>query len=449
MRSVRATGGQTASGVPPKFGSALPNLVALVHDILGLFQRAASEGHDVVQVLLPGVRMFLVSRPELIREVVDTRRNQFTKPTGLGDVRPAVGDNLQTLDGLVHARHRAIAEPAMAPPVVARYAGEVVEQGRRMADSWWAGSIDIHSQMLELMFRISGRALFGCPVEAEAPEVQDALDGVLARAQRYNLPLAAVLDRLPLPSTQRMRRGRARADRFIDQMIRTAREEGNPRSSILAMILAHDGDGAGPLTDEEARDEALFLFLAGRETIGDALTWALYEVARHPGEQHRLHAEVDAVLGGEQATADGIAQMPYLATVVKETLRLYPVGWGILRQVTAEQELGGFTIPAKSYVLVSPYVTHRDMRWIPDPTAFFPDRWADTRQGFVATPFFPFSVGPRTCLGEHFASMALPLLVATLTQRWSFQPASEEPVKAVPQFALRPKGALQLNLTRR
>ncbi|HEX2274690.1 MAG TPA: cytochrome P450 [Acidimicrobiales bacterium] len=430
---------------PPRFGSPVPNFLGLLGDILGLFQRVAAEGHDVTELaLLPGVRVFFVNRPDLIREVLDTRRDQFRKPKGLGDVRPAVGDNLQTLEGAEHRRHRLIAEPAMAPPSVARYAGEVADQGARLRDEWRDGVIDLHGQMLELMFRISGRALFASPVETEAPDVQEALDAVLARAQRYNLPIGPLLDRLPLPSTTRMRRGRERVDSYIDQMTRRARDSGDPTSSLLAMMLAHDGEGGAPLTDAEARDEAVFMFLAAWETVADALTWTFYELARNPAEQDRLHAEVDGVLGGERPTAESVERMPYLGTVVKESLRLYAIGWGMLRQAAGNQELGGYTIPAKSYVLVSPFVTQRDGRWYPDPTTFSPDRW--TRQDLAAAPYFPFSLGFRTCLGEHFASMALPLLVATLSQRWSFHPAAEKPVQPVPQFALRPKGGLPLRV---
>jgi cytochrome P450 len=437
-----------AVSAPPKFGSPVPNFLGLLGDILGLFQRVAAEGHDVTELaLIPGVRVFFVNRPELIREVLDTRRDQFRKPKGLGDVRPAVGDNLQTLEGAEHRRHRLIAEPAFTPPSVARYADEVVEQGVRLGDEWRNGVIDMHGQMLELMFRISGRALFASPVETEAPDVQQALDAVLLRAQRYNLPVGPLLDRLPLPSTTRMRRGRERADGYIDQMIRRARDAGDPSSSLLATMLAHDGDGHAPLTDAEVQDEALFIFLAIWETVADALMWTFFELARHPREQQRLHDEVDAVLGGERPTTDVVAGMPYLATVVKESLRLYAVGWGMLRQAAGQQDLGGHTIPAKSYVLVSPFITQRDQRWYPDPTSFMPDRW--TRQELAAAPYFPFSLGFRTCLGEHFASMALPLLVATLSARWSFHPAAEKPVQPIPQFALRPKGGLQLRIARR
>lgn len=417
---MSATGGVA----PPRFGSAVPNLIGFSRDILGLFQGAARHGHDVVQVVLvPGLRLYFVNHPELIREVIATRRDQFSKPQGLGDVRPAVGENLQTLDGSMHARHRQLAEPMMAPPSVASYAGEVVGQGVRSRDSWLEGTIDLHRQILET---------------------------VLARAQRYNLPVGPLLDMLPLASTKKMRRGRARAERFIDEMIRRERAANDPGHSLLAMLLASEPpDGSGALSDGEVRDEALFLFLAGWETIGDALTWTFYELARNPEAQERLQAEVDEVLGGEPATLEHIARLPFVGAVINEALRLYAVGWGMLRQAVGSQQLGPYRIPAKSYVLVSPFVTHRDERWFPGPENFVPERWEGPRQEFVARPFFPFSIGPRTCLGEHFASMALPLLVATMAQRWTFHSASPKPVQPVPQFALRPKGGLRLRVSRR
>ena len=115
---------------PRSFGSTVPNLLALVRDPLELFQRAAREHEDVLRVVLaPGITLFLVNSPELITEVLDTQLARFGKPKALGDIRPAVGDNLQTTEGPAHDRHRALAEPVMAPPSVARYGNTVVEQG--------------------------------------------------------------------------------------------------------------------------------------------------------------------------------------------------------------------------------------------------------------------------------------------------------------------------------
>lgn len=435
---------------PRSFGSTVPNLLALVRDPLELFQRAAREQEDVLRVVLaPGITLFLVNSPELITEVLDTSIERFGKPTQLGDIRPAVGENLQTSEGPTHDRHRAMAEPVMAPPSVARYGEVVVEQGVRMREDWRDGAeLDLHPQMLELMFRISGRALFACPVEQDEPGVQDALETVLARCQRYNLPLGGLLDKLPLPSTTRMRRGRQQADAFLDRMVAGSRG-GDPDRSLLAALLAA-GNGTA-LTDAEARDEALFLFLAARETIGDVLTWIWYELSRADDAQTALHAELDQVLGSEPPTAADVPRLHYLNGVVNEGLRMYPVGWGILRQLKAPHEMGGFSLPKGSYTLVSPYVTQRDERYFPDPDRFQPQRWGGpTPPAVKPGSFFPFSTGPRSCIGEHFASMALPLLVATLAQGWAIRRvAGEPPARAVPQFAIRPRNGVRVRLVGR
>ncbi len=435
---------------PRSFGSTVPNLMALVRDPLELFQRAAREQEDVLRVVLaPGITLFLVNSPELITEVLDTHLDRFGKPRQLGDIRPAVGENLQTSEGPSHDRHRALAEPVMAPPAVARYGGTVVEQGVRMADGWQDGAVvDLHPQMLELMFRISGRALFDCPVEQEEPAVQDALETVLARCQRYNLPLGGLLDKLPLPSTTRMRKGRQQADAFLDRMIARNRG-GEPDRSILATLLSAVNGTA--LTDAEARDEALFLLLAARETIGDVLTWIWYELSRSEEIQTSLQGELDQVLGSQPPTAADVPRLHYLHGVVNEGLRMYPVGWGILRQLKAGYEMGGFSLPKGSYTLVSPYVTQRDERFFPEPTRFHPERWGGpTPPAVMPGSYLPFSIGARSCIGEHFASMALPLLVATLAQKWSFRRVEgEPPAQAVPQFAIRPKRGVKVGLVRR
>lgn len=435
---------------PRSFGSTVPNLMALVRDPLELFQRAAREQEDVLRVVLaPGITLFLVNSPELITEILDTHLERFGKPKALGDIRPAVGENLQTSEGPSHDRHRALAEPVMAPPAVARYGDMVVEQGVRLGDGWHDGEVvDLHPQMLELMFRVSGRALFDCAVEQEEPGVQDALETVLARCQRYNLPLGGLLDKLPLPSTTRMRRGRRQADAFLGRMIARNRV-GDPGRSLLATLLA-SGDGPA-MSDAEALDEALFLFLAARETIGDVLTWTWYELSRSEEVQASLQDELDQVLGSQAPTAADVPRLHYLNSVVNEGLRMYPVGWGILRQLKADHEMGGFSLPKGSYTLVSPYVTQRDQRYFPDPTRFQPERWGGpTPPALKRGTYFPFSIGARSCIGEHFASMALPLLVATLAQKWSFRQVAGEPAaQAVPQFAIRPKHGVRVRLVRR
>jgi cytochrome P450 len=201
------------------------------------------------------------------------------------------------------------------------------------------------------------------------------------------------------------------------------------------------------MTDEQARDEATILFLAGRETIGDVLAWTWYELVRNPEVAALLRAEVDDVLAGQPPTREALACMPLLNQVVLEGLRLYPVGWAVLRQTVAPDRLGGYSLPTGSYVLVSPYVMQRDARFFPDPARFDPGRWPEGPAPEPAA-FIPFSLGPRSCVGEHLARLALPLLLATVVQRWTAELVGAPP-KAVPTFAIRPQGGMTMRLSRR
>ena len=137
----------------------------------------------------------------------------------------------------------------------------------------------------------------------------------------------------------------------------------------------------GRMTDEQLRDEAMTIFLAGHETTANALAWTWYLLAQHPEAEARLHAELDDVLGGRRADRRGLrARCPTRAMVVAESMRLYPPAWAVGRRALEDVEVGGYTIPKGTLVLVSQYVIHRDPRFFPDPERFDPERWPPERQ---------------------------------------------------------------------
>jgi cytochrome P450 len=212
------------------------------------------------------------------------------------------------------------------------------------------------------------------------------------------------------------------------------------------LMLAKDEQGDGTsMTDEQVRDEALTLFLAGHETTANALTWTWYLLAQHPEVERRLHAELDEVLGGRLPTLEDLPNLRYTEMVLAESIRLYPPAWSIGRLAIANTRVGEFDIPAGSVCLLSPYVMHRTERFYPDPERFVPDRWRpelrDTRPRFA---YFPFGGGVRVCIGERFAWMEGTLVLATLCQRWRLRRATEDPVPYVAQITLRPKGGMPM-----
>jgi cytochrome P450 len=438
--------------LPERFRVARPggaggNLGAFLRNPLTLFERAGRSGGPLVRVpIVPGTDIFLITDPALVEQVLVTRRHNFAKPQKLGNVTPALGMGLQTSDGYFHLRQRALVEPAMRPEAVVSYGRHIVEAAVRVSERWREGEVvDVHAECLHLTFSLVGEALFGMDVASEASHVEDALETLMERCQRYAQPLGSVLDRVPTAATKRQHEGAEALDAFLDGRIRAVRAGEAGEGSVLARILS---EGGGVMSDAEARDEATILFLAGRETIGDVLAWTLFELARNPDADAALHAELDTVLGRRVPDAGDLGRLPYTDKVIREGLRLYPVGWAILRQAVTDDELGGLRVPAGAPVLVSPWVLHRDGRVFPEPDRFRPERW-DGPEPVPPFAYVPFSAGPRSCMGEHFARLALPLLLAVVAQRWTARLAPGPEVQAVPTFAIRPKGGMPMTLERR
>jgi cytochrome P450 len=266
------------------------------------------------------------------------------------------------------------------------------------------------------------------------------------------LPFAQLLERLPLPAMKRFRQARARLDETIYRIIAARRASREDRGDLLSMLMAardEEGDGTG-MTDEQLRDEAMTIFLAGHETTANALTWTWYLLSQHPEIEKRLHAELDAVLSGRLPTAEDYARLRYTEMVLAEALRLYPPAWIIGRRALTDYRINGYHVPARAILLMSPYVMHHNAAYFPEPFQFDPERWTpaarETRPKFS---YFPFGGGPRLCIGEHFAWMEGVLVLATLAQQWRLRLVPGHPIELQPLVTLRPKYGMKMILERR
>lgn len=389
----------------------------------------------------------LLSGPEDIRDVLVVRQKNFTKGRGLERAKLLLGEGLLTSEGEHHRRQRRLAQPAFHRARVAGYGNVMAEYARRARDRWHDGTeIDVHAHMMALTLAVVGKTLFDADVEGEAREIGEALTTSFQSFSIAMLPFSEWLERLPIPATLRFKKARARLDRTIYRMIDERRLAGEDRGDLLSMLLVaqdSEGDGAG-MSDLQLRDEAMTIFLAGHETTANALTWALWLVATHPRVEQALHAEIDSVLGGPvggrlPAAAD-LDRLPYTRTVVAESMRLYPPAWILGRRAIEAFEIGGFHVPARSIVLMSQYLVHRDARWWSEPNAFVPERWTDEAAA-ASRPkmaYFPFGAGTRVCIGEQFAWMEAMLLLATIAQRWRLRAVPGHRVDVQPLITLRP-----------
>ena len=418
---------------------------------LDFFTKLARTYGDVTSYRMSGEQLFLINDPKLIRDVLVTHNRNFTKSRGLERSKRLLGQGLLTSEGAFHLRQRRLMQPAFHRDRVAGYGDLMVGYADRMRRSWTDGAtFDIAREMNRLTLSIVGRTLFDVDVEQQAATVGEALTAVMESFWMTMLPFGEVLERLPVPKLRRARMARARLDAIIYRMIADRRSSGGDRGDLLSMLLAaQDEDDGGGMTDDQVRDEAMTIFLAGHETTANALTWTWFLLSSAPDVEARLHAEVSNALNGRLPSTADLPSLPFVERVVTEAMRLYPPAWIIGRRAIDEYRLNEYVVPPRSILVMSPYIIQRDPRFYTDPDRFDPDRWTpEFRAGLPRFAYFPFGGGPRQCIGESFAWMELILLVATIAQQCRLRLVPGHPVVPQPLITLRAKHGMRMTVER-
>jgi enediyne biosynthesis protein E7 len=175
------------------------------------------------------------------------------------------------------------------------------------------------------------------------------------------------------------------------------------------------------------------------------LSWTFYLLSRHPDVERRLRAQVLAVLGDRDPTAADVPKLGYVTQVVQEAMRLYPPAWVIEREALAEDQLGGYRIPAGATVAVSPYVLHRHPDFWTNPEGFDPDRFSPREtEGRSRYVYLPFGAGPRVCIGNGFAMMETVIIVSMIVRALRLELVPGHKVEPEPLITLRPRYGLRM-----
>ena len=141
----------------------------------------------------------------------------------------------------------------------------------------------------------------------------------------------------------------------------------------------------------------------------------------------RVVQEIDQVIGLSQPSKsychfEDLGKLEYLGQTFKESLRLHPPISILARWSPDEIELNGHTIPADSYISISQFIVHHDEQTWPNAKDFNPDRFAESEAGSISGPmYFPFSLGPRTCIGKTLAQFEAKVLMSRLYRHFDVQ----------------------------
>ena len=372
----------------------------------------------------------LVNAPDLVPAVLLEHVDDYQKGPVLRVIaRPVLGDGLLTSEGETHRERRKLVAPAFAHQRVSRYGAVFTEHTRQAMERWPDGkNIDMAQEMMRLTLGIVGRTLFDVDLLDNADSLGADITAVQHSADRQM--------RVPfkLPFQWSAEAALKRLNATIFGLIKHRRESGEDKGDLLSMLLLSTDEETGQhLTDQQARDEAMTLFLAGHETTAQATAWAWYLMAKNPENFERLRTE----------------GAPFALQIMKESMRLYPPAFLIARSALCDTVIGDFKVYKNELVMIAPWLLHRDARWFEDPLRFDPDRFLPEREAKLPKfAYMPFGGGRRICIGNQFALMEGQIIINEIGSRMSMDLVSQQPMEMEPVITLRPKGGVHVRVHR-
>jgi cytochrome P450/tetratricopeptide (TPR) repeat protein len=418
-------------------------------DPLGFLTRCARAYGDIVALRFGRQRVWLLNHPDHIEYVLVTGHRNFTR-CSRGD--PIFGKGLFTSEGDFWLRQRRLAQLSFQRQRLAIHGATVVALTQRMLATWQDGQTrDLHEEMMRLMLEIAAKTILGIDLPEEAHNFGRTLETALKCIEGRSGRWQRLAGWLPTPNQVRLWRAIHRLDTILYRLIEQRRTGGEGRDDLLSSLLhARLEQDGSRMTDRQLRDEAMNLFVAGRETTALALSWTWYLLARHPGAMAELETELQAVLGGRAPTVADLPQLRYTECVVLESLRLFPPACALRRKALEGCEIGSYHVPAGTLLLLLPWVLHRDPRYFSNPDEFQPNRWADgLAQRLLKCAYIPFGAGPRHCIGHPFAMMIAVLALATIAQQFRVALVPGYTLKLWANVTLKPWGGIQAVLSAR
>jgi cytochrome P450 len=401
---------------------------------------------DVVRLKLPGQNMYLVTGPAQIKRILVDEYETFTISPAQRETFRGIEDHaVTTTTGDRWQRLRNALRPAFTRDATERYADRVVDTTATYIEQWDDGErIDLYREMRLLAVNVLADSLLDVDIRGQEEIVMSAADALVDRANFRRLG-QLFPDWLPTPTDRRFERTVKELDAYVDELIakRQRRELGDDVCSVL--LDAHDADD---LTLDEVRHNVVAMLLAGHDSPSVALTHVCRLLDDHPEIRDRLLKEYHEVLNGHPPRGDSYAKLERTRHVVSETLRLYPPTLGVTRQATEPVTFGGYDFPEGAQFLCPQWPVHRDERFWKNPTMFDLSRWEDpdNRPEYA---YFPFSGGPRNCIGMHFARQELTLILATMLTEVDLDVTMKGQLTFTPSLQLRPEPDIEAIVKRR
>ena len=386
-------------GIDPQ---TLETLTALQH-----------EYGDIVSVEKPSGRLaYFINDPAAVRHILVRRHTRYEKGPGFERVKMLLGNGLIVSNGDVWRRSRTMIQPAFKVQNVHRLMRVMVDCSEKRAAAWSQAAeqgelINITQETSDFALELILVSIFGADYENKLLADGDNPFDFLSKDSTRDLSVVMKVRKL--------------REQLLE-IIAARRDHEDGEFDFLSMYMQARDKQGNPFSDKELLDELMTLIVAGFETSANTLNWVWYLLAHNPSVEQRLIAEAQQELpDDDRLNAEHTSAMVYTQQVLEEALRLYPPVWLFTRRCVEADELEEFGVPVGADIYLSPYILHRTEKYWPQPDKFDPERFAADVAVRKERPYFPFSLGPRRCLGEYFSFLEMKLHIGMLLPRFQLQ----------------------------
>ena len=388
-------------------------------ETLDTLRALRDEYGDTVSMQRPNGRLaYFVNDPADVHRILVKRHARYGKGPGFERVKMLLGNGLIVSDGDVWRRSRTMIQPAFSRQKVHALTDVMLSCAKMLGRRWSTvvadgGTVNITEETSRFALDLILISTFG---EDSIPWIESEGNNPFAFLSRDSTRDLTVV--LKVREVRQM----------LLELINVRRDQPQDRHfDFLSMYMSARDKSGQPFSDQELLDELITLAVAGFETSANTLNWVWYLLTAHPEVEQRLIEEARTFLPDEAAVSHtSAAEMTYTQQVLEEALRLYPPVWLFTRRSHAEDEISDYDVPDGTDIYLSPYLLHRTDRNWSDPDRFDPDRFAISEQPKKDRPFYPFSLGPRRCLGEYFSFLEMKIHLGLLLPRFRMAVVDQE-----------------------
>src|SRR5579884_3020821 len=432
---------------PANGWTGLRHIRPMRKDLLTYVQGLRQEYGDIVYLRAGPFGINLLSHPIHLQTVLIDRAEDYRKPRRMRKAfQLLIRGGIALNDGPEWVHRRSLLQQALAQLDYEQVAAAAVRYTERMIGRLAGGSADAADEIERVIIGTSLDTALGQEAAEAADQIfEDITTGLAATIELIRSPMPLFIP------TLRQRRIWRCAERFATlaeaARLRCITRQEHPARCLMAGMLEGRDEAGQPGSPRVLNEEAIMMVAGGKETAGPAALWTCYLLAGHPDVQERAVAEVARVLQGRRPCAADVPRLKWLEAVYKESLRLYPPGFIVLREVDRHTKVSGYDLTPGDAVCLYVLAMQRDPRWFDDPERFRPERFLEGSSPTVAQGYAPFGIGKRACPGGRIAVVTTVVMLARLLQgfRWQLPEGTTLP-RPILHMGMRPRQEVQLRL---